>query len=75
LNLDYLIGVDSDHVVKFRGDRPRELGDPVADKKKTSRLKHKAFRNYRSGRPKKSGCCTSQMAEEYTGHLMERLYN
>ena len=29
LDLDYLIGVDSDHVVKFRGDRPRELGDPV----------------------------------------------
>ena len=23
--------VDSDHVVKFRGDRPRELGDPVSD--------------------------------------------
>ena len=31
LDLDYLIGVDSDHVVKFRGDRPRELGDPMAD--------------------------------------------
>ena len=31
LYLYYLIGVDSDHVVKFRGDRPRELGDPVAD--------------------------------------------
>jgi len=29
LDLDYLIGVDSDHVVKFRGDRLRELGDPV----------------------------------------------
>jgi len=27
LDLDYLIGVDSDHVVKFRG----ELGDPMAD--------------------------------------------
>ena len=26
LDLDYLIGVDSDHVVKFRGDRQRELG-------------------------------------------------
>jgi len=24
---------------------------------------------------KKSGCCTSQMAEEYTGHLMERQDN
>ena len=31
LDWDYLIGVDSDHVVKFRGDRPRELGDPVSD--------------------------------------------
>ena len=30
LDLDYLIGVDSDHVVKFRGDRPTELGDPVS---------------------------------------------
>ena len=26
LDLDYLTGADSDHVVKFRGDRPRELG-------------------------------------------------
>jgi len=34
LDLDYLIGVDSDHVVKFRGDRSRELGDPVSDFKK-----------------------------------------
>jgi len=31
LDLDYLIEVDSDHVLKFRGDRPRELGDPVSD--------------------------------------------
>jgi len=31
LDLDYLIGVDSDHVVKFRGDWLRELGDPMAD--------------------------------------------
>ena len=30
LDRDYLIGVDSDHVVKFRGDRPSELGDPVS---------------------------------------------
>ena len=29
MDLDCLIGVDSDHVIKFRGDRPRELGDPV----------------------------------------------
>jgi len=31
LDLDYLIGVDSDYVVKFRGDRLRELGDPLAN--------------------------------------------
>jgi len=31
LDLDYLNGVDSDHVVKFRGDRLKELGDPMAD--------------------------------------------
>jgi len=31
LDRDYLIGVNSDHVVKFRGDRPSELGDPVSD--------------------------------------------
>jgi len=31
LDCDYLTGVDSDHVVKFRGDRPRELEDPVSD--------------------------------------------
>ena len=31
LDQDYLIGVDCDHVVKFRGDRLRELGDPVSD--------------------------------------------
>ena len=31
LDVDYLFQVDSDHVVKFRGDRPRELGDPVSD--------------------------------------------
>jgi len=31
LDRDYLIGVDTDHVVKFRGDRPRELEDPVSD--------------------------------------------
>ena len=38
LDLDYLIGVDSDHVVKFRGDRPRELGDPVSDLNKKAQL-------------------------------------
>jgi len=31
LDLDFLFQVDSDHVVKFRGDRPSELVDPVSD--------------------------------------------
>jgi len=30
LDLHYKIDADIDHVVKFRGDRPRELGDPVS---------------------------------------------
>jgi len=44
LDLHYKAHPDSDHVAKFRGDRPRELGDHVAEKiKKTSAVKHKAF--------------------------------
>ena len=31
LDLHYLIGADTDHVAKFRGDRLRELRDPMAD--------------------------------------------
>jgi len=31
LDLDYKIDDEADHVAKFRGDRPTELGDPVAD--------------------------------------------
>jgi len=31
LDLHYKIDADTDHVAKFRGDQPRELGDPVAD--------------------------------------------
>jgi len=31
LDRDYLIGIDSDHAVKFRGDRLSELGDLVSD--------------------------------------------
>jgi len=30
LDLHYKIDADIDHVVKFRGDRQRELGDPVS---------------------------------------------
>jgi len=36
----------SDHVAKFHGDRPRELGDFMAKGiKKTSQVKHKTVRN------------------------------
>jgi len=51
--MHYKIGPD-DHSAKFRGDRPMELGDLWRNQKKTSRVKQKAFRNYRSGRPKNS---------------------
>ena len=34
LDLHYKIHPASDHVAKFHGDRPRELGDPVAKEKK-----------------------------------------
>ena len=44
LDLHYKIHLASDHVEKFHGDRPRELGDPVAKEKKTSAVKHKASR-------------------------------
>jgi len=33
LDMDYLIGEDPDDVVKFRGDQPRELGDPLGNLK------------------------------------------
>ena len=41
LDLHYKIDTGSDHVAKFRGDRPRELGDYALIKKikKTSRAK------------------------------------
>ena len=34
----------SDHGAKFRGDRPRELGDYALKKRKTSRVKQKTSR-------------------------------
>jgi len=39
LDLHYKIHLARDHVAKFRGDRPRELGDPVAKEEKTSAAK------------------------------------
>jgi len=34
LDLDYKVEPDSDDVAKFRGDRPRDLGDWALNKKK-----------------------------------------
>jgi len=31
LDLHYKIDADIDHVAKFHGDRPTELGDPMAN--------------------------------------------
>ena len=36
----YKIDTGSDHVAKFRGDRPRELGDLAAKKKKRKHHEH-----------------------------------
>ena len=33
LDLDYKVELDSDDVAKFRGDRPRDLGDWALNKK------------------------------------------
>jgi len=43
LDLHYQELTHTDHVAKFRGDRPTELGGSPANKKKTSAVKHKAF--------------------------------
>jgi len=47
LDLHYKEHPHCDHVAKFHGDRPRELGDLVAKekKKKTSWVKHNEPRN------------------------------
>jgi len=43
---------DSDHVANFHGDRSTDLRESVS--KRTSGLKYKLVRNYRSGRPKRN---------------------
>ena len=40
LDVHYKIYADTVHVAKFHVHRPTELGDPMANEKKTSRLKH-----------------------------------
>ena len=45
----YKIDTGSDHVAKFRGDRPMELGDyALKQKKETSRAFYKSSRYYRT---------------------------
>ena len=70
MDLHYLIGVDDDHVAKFHGYQPRELGDPMA-KEKTPRVKHKAFRNYRSGWPNNNSNNTWTVEEATSSFLTE----
>jgi len=43
LDLHYKEHPYCDHVAKFHGDRPTELGGSPANKKNTSAVKHKAF--------------------------------
>jgi len=44
LDLYYKAHPNGDHVAKFHGDRPRQLGgSPAKEIKKTSQVKHKAF--------------------------------
>jgi len=42
LDLHYKVDANADHVAKSDGDRPTELGDPVANLKN---ITTKAFRN------------------------------
>jgi len=51
LEWGYKITPDSDHVAKFQGDRSTDLGERVAKKEITSRVKHKPVRNGCSGPP------------------------
>jgi len=55
-DLDYKIEHTSDHMAKFHGDRPRELGDLALRKKekKTSTVKHKTAGNCHSGQRNKN---------------------
>ena len=49
----YKIDTGSDHVAKFRGDRPRELGDYAMKKRKTSGAFYKTSRTTVPGGLKK----------------------
>jgi len=44
LDRDYKIEHSTEHRAKFRADRPTELGDYAAKKKKKTTAKHKSFR-------------------------------
>jgi len=68
LAFHYKIQPVSDHVAKFHGHRPRKLGRTRGERKKTSRVKHKPVRNYRSKRPKNGNLLRSVL--EATGKLL-----
>ena len=49
LDLDYKIQTVSDHMAKFRGNRPRDFGERVAKEEKTSRAFYKTSRTTVTG--------------------------
>ena len=51
LDLDYKVEPDSDHVTKFRGDRPRDLRDWALNKKNITGRIYKPVPNGGSGGP------------------------
>jgi len=81
LDLDYEVEPDTDHVTKFRDDRPMDLGDWALNKK-TSPAEHKPVRNGGSGRPKNRSIFDALMTETYflahsaeIQHTMQGLYD
>ena len=65
----YKIDTGSDHVAKFRGDRPRELGDSAANKKKKKHHEHfmrPPVTPY--GRPNKNNYTGIWKQAKYDGH-------
>ena len=71
LDLHYKIEPDSNRVVKFDGDRPRELGDLALKKKETSRAFYKSSRYTYYGRPNK--LCGARILLVTTGSLSKTL--
>ena len=68
----YKIDTGSDHVAKFRGDRPRELGDLAAKKEKkeniTSKIEDVPY--YRTGRSNKTCKKSCKTCASFAGLLI-----